>query len=570
MRPFTTAFILAAGVLVMSTSNVAQGQDALGAGDALDANLSTTGRHNAETARVDYSVRNLIVTGNVAGGRGFRGSVGYTAASDFRDGELTVGSNDLYGFRADSAYSALSVRGLGNTYNQIRYGQELGALAYNRATSSEPVSNFDYQISSPFSETQLSIDDAARLDRLSSATTFAERAQRYLDPQVIGAGQTEDGEIMYISANSIRGIQNLRESDPRFQYGLTNYDIMRLKEDERSGYSNDRLGLTFDSSFERLADTSAVAEPGLETNRLGDGRIDSMVEGKTKRSEYYEVLERISSRYADREDVDLEIDEALLKSLDENYRALLEDIRSRQRGTPSGDGLVNPDGSVGDPGEPGEPGEAGNVPGVVPEALQEIRDRRERERDEAEGDAPTALERMTGEERMKLLDALRHQKRVSKLSTAETNRFNELVLSAEESLSRGEYFWAERRFVRALRFNPGEPMATVGLGHAQLGAGTYATASLTLRQILMNHPEMIDVLYDPALLPDRVTLLNAATTIEGRLSDGRDLLANGFLLAYIGHQLNDREMLSRGVNAMNQAEPDSPLLEVLRGIWLGD
>ncbi|MCA9296363.1 MAG: hypothetical protein KC983_07590 [Phycisphaerales bacterium] len=549
----------------MSASTVANAQDALGSGDALDANLSTTGRRNAETARVDYSVRNLLVTGNVAGGRGFRGSVGYTAASDFRDGERTVGSNDLYGFRADSAYSALSVRGLGNTYNQIRYGQELGTLAYNRATSSEPVSDFEDQLSSPFSGTQISLDDAARLDRLSSSTTFAARAERYLDPQVIGAGQTEDGEIMYISANSIRGIQQISENDPRFQYGLTNYDIMRLKEDERSGYSNDRLGLSFDSSFQRLEDRSEVADPGLETNRLGDGRIDSIVDGRTTRSEYYEVLQRISARYAEREDVDLEVDEELLKSLDENYRDLIEEIRSRQRALPPDDGVENGDGSLGNTGEAGD---AAAVPGVVPEALQDIRDRRERQREEAEGEGPTALERLTGEERQKLLDALRHQKRVTSLSTAETNRFNELVKSAEESLSRGEFFWAERRFSRALRFNPGEPMATAGLGHAQLGAGTYATSSLTLRQLLTNHPEMIDITYDPSLLPDRVTLLNAATTIEGRLSEGRDLMSNGFLLAYIGHQLNDREMLNRGVNAMHQAEPDSALLDVLRGIWL--
>src|SRR5690606_2845663 len=120
---------LGLGALLASASP-AFGQDALGGGNVLDNNLDATGsRINPVAPQPDYRARNLIVTGDVAGGRGFRGSVGYTAAEDFRG---SLGSNDLFQFRADSAYSSPSLVRLGATYEQLRFGEQLAALPYRR------------------------------------------------------------------------------------------------------------------------------------------------------------------------------------------------------------------------------------------------------------------------------------------------------------------------------------------------------------------------------------------------------------------------------------------------------
>ena len=74
------------GVLVaLAPAGAAFAQNALGSGDVLDANPAVGfGGRNLPTRLTDYRARNLLITGNVAAGRGFRGTVGYFAANDFR------------------------------------------------------------------------------------------------------------------------------------------------------------------------------------------------------------------------------------------------------------------------------------------------------------------------------------------------------------------------------------------------------------------------------------------------------------------------------------------------------
>ena len=79
-------------------------QNALGGGTALDGNLIQGGnRFNPSAPVADYRSRNLLVTGNVARGRGFRGTVGYTAEFDFRG---PTGSDEPFAQRAVSAVRA--------------------------------------------------------------------------------------------------------------------------------------------------------------------------------------------------------------------------------------------------------------------------------------------------------------------------------------------------------------------------------------------------------------------------------------------------------------------------------
>ena len=132
-----------------------------------------------------------------------------------------------------------------------------------------------------------------------------------------------------------------------------------------------------------------------------------------------------------------------------------------------------------------------------------------------------------------------------------------------------EYFWAERRYDRALRFVPGHPLATAGLGHARIGAGLYLSASLALQSLLSLQPEMIDVDYAENLLPPRLELVKAAVLITKRLDEERDGGTYAFLLAYIGHQLGDREMTERGLEVFEAREGgNDPFVQLLKRIWL--
>jgi tetratricopeptide (TPR) repeat protein len=166
--------------------------------------------------------------------------------------------------------------------------------------------------------------------------------------------------------------------------------------------------------------------------------------------------------------------------------------------------------------------------------------------------------------------ALKHGQHLEKLSPEDQGRFAELMLTAEQRLREGQYFLAERRFERALRFIPGHPLATVGIAHSQLGSGLYLSAAATLRTLLARQPELIDVTYGPDVLPDRERLLENVATIQQRLQAVRDLDSYAFLLAYLGHQLGDRALVEQGLNRLDSLSPNDSLAKLLRGIWLGE
>ena len=165
--------------------------------------------------------------------------------------------------------------------------------------------------------------------------------------------------------------------------------------------------------------------------------------------------------------------------------------------------------------------------------------------------------------------SLQHGERIGSFAGAEQNRFNELVQKGEMAIARGEFFLAEKRFDQALMFIPGHPMATAGLGHANLGSGLYLSASHVLQSLFTFQPEMIGVRYDPQLLPTRINLVRTAVAIRSRLGQERDGGTYAFLLAYIGYQLQDIEMIEQGVAELeSRANENDPIIPMLRYIWL--
>jgi len=166
-------------------------------------------------------------------------------------------------------------------------------------------------------------------------------------------------------------------------------------------------------------------------------------------------------------------------------------------------------------------------------------------------------------------DILRHGERITQLAGVDSTRFNELLRLGELKLASREYFLAERRFKQALQFIPGHPFATAGLGHSNIGSGMYLSAALVLQSLLSLQPEMIDVEYESYLLPPRLELVRAAVTIQARLDQERDGGTYAFLLAYIGHQLHDVEMVEQGLETLERRTGDTdPLVRLLKSIWL--
>ena len=79
---------------------------------------------------------------------------------------------------------------------------------------------------------------------------------------------------------------------------------------------------------------------------------------------------------------------------------------------------------------------------------------------------------------------------------------------------------------------------------------------------------MIDVTYDRRLLPPQETLDKAISELISRLRFKADLDRYGFLLAYIGHQLDRPKMIRQGLDAMRQGGADETFVSLLEEVWL--
>lgn len=162
---------------------------------------------------------------------------------------------------------------------------------------------------------------------------------------------------------------------------------------------------------------------------------------------------------------------------------------------------------------------------------------------------------------------LKHGQRVVSLSSGDRTRFDDLVAAGEKALKDGEYLYADRRFSGALRFVPGQPLATAGLVSAQVGGGLYLSAALTLKSLLGFQPEMIDVRFDASLLPKGTDLNRAISILTSRLSDQQDLDRYGLVLSWLGHQLDRPALVELGLDAMRRSGRDAHFTNRLEAIW---
>ena len=522
MRPSITTIVcttLTSMSFCLALTPKSLAQNALGTGRALDANTGVgTGGRNVQAPGIDYRARNLLVTGNVVGGRGFRGTVGYRAVGDFAG---ALGSNDLYAFRANSALSSVSIVNSGGTFDRLRFGQYMGLIEYRREGFS---SNLNSVLSTDIFPRSMGIDNRIRLDQYAADTAMHSLIESGVQPDVVGVLRDNDGRALAASVSSVRGMHLQPARSAYKSSGLTSFDMARLRDDIASGKEVGVIGEPFDPRITEFFASDLRLNPGLRETRIDalshNNRVEPIVYG-----DYRNIMERIAERFSDRKNKGMGINKEVLQELEKSLQKL------RQQ-----------------PDQPLPSGESSD-----------------------ESEAGTEDMGIFNKDSLsKISSALRHGERVAKLTNEQENRFNELVAQAEQQLREGEYFWAERQFRRALRFTPGHPLATAGLANAQLGAGLYVPAALTLRTLMTNSPEMIDVRYEDGILPNTVRLNSAIVSLRNRFTEKRDRNLIAMLFAYIGHQINNKEMVQQGLAIMTETIPDDKLLVLLKSVWLAD
>jgi len=514
------AAVVGASVWAGSAASVAQAQNALGRGDALDANLRVGDRRNPRTRdlRSEVRFRNALVTGNAPGGFSFRGDVGYSSPDDFRG---ATGSDDIFAFTRDSVFSALGARGV-PSFDPLQMQMGLSTLP----VISRPSAGFSANELRATPEDarlgELSINPVQLRPRsLRSTTEFI--SDLSLDPSIVSMGRTEEDETLYTVASPLRGV--VMQPTPDYPSVLGE----RTAEDEEDA----------ERPFDR---------PGRLTERIEPGReeLRESLRVEPDRMVYEELLEQ-------------------LRTMDAERRAQEQEEADREQ--------AEEDAAA--PGLPQAPDGLIETPAPIEDELQRLRDwlrlptgETEREVAPAEAPEPPSLDRT-----IELIEQFSPEVETLTPPVAPSrNLYAEHMNRGQQMLDRGRWFDAEERFTSALMMRPDDPLAAAGRVHAQIGAGMFLSAAVNLEQLLREHPELIGAQYDASLLPSSERLASVRDTLRRRISEpGRRGRHAALLLAYLGHQVGDDKDVAdafEAIGAAGEGDEAGPFIEILRRVWL--
>ncbi|MDG2292695.1 MAG: hypothetical protein P8L37_08535 [Phycisphaerales bacterium] len=571
----------------------AYAQDALGDGHALDGNLSTRGTRNTMTTRSVRDEGRFALGRSPMAGRGYQNAIGYRSNEDFRkaDGQMTMYADSLYnnpwyweniGSLPTELATSGGSGGLGREAANFNGGGYYNPWFFNSNTSNASrvdlgrrIGDFGYQDSYEHNQNISSVgyDDLKangvdeedehrplvysigkpnqflRDERRSSVLRSSyEVRDLNTDPDYVGVGMAPGDIPLRYAASPLQGVFPTNHSMSAHDIGLTQYDTARIAEDERLGRGAPQVGQMWRPDFTSLTAIDNRIDADAD-NRLVVNRSDTTMN---------DLLSEIADRYEQEQGTASAAD---LAQLQRDYRNVLHEVVSGYGMQEANMGL-DPSSIAGIPNTDStfteeDPELTTNPPtftepGTAPE--QGV-------------DTPPASPLMPLEEFGLIL---RHGQKVDALADDDKSRLSELIYAGQDKLASGEYYWAERRFNRALRFIPGHPLATAGLAHAQLGEGLYLSSSMTLQSLLGFQPEMIDVIYDDALLPVPQDLVRSISDLNLRLGQDADRARYAFLLAYIGHQMDNTEMVQKGLREMRAEDGDTAFIRLLDSIWLGE
>lgn len=532
--------------------------------NALDAALQVgSGGKNNAAYQEDLRSRNLVVTGDVAGGRGFRGSVGYTAEGDFRG---VTGGDSSQRFRSDSAMSNPAVLRTMSANEAFDMASTGGQVAYRRDFA-------DTNRKGQSGATTPTREDGRRALDL-TGTQLTIKGQRDAEARSIPMVRYEnaEGQGGVLTASTLRGVR--RESDrDRQLHGvdrLSLYEAARLREDLRNGLMQmDAVRPAGANPFRVAAPTDSVNTSSTRDARQPTRGDIAALPAEGRQSAYDQIVREIRTNWLAKErglgasianeadaadvakkDTKDQKDQAMADEdqLSSAYDQLKKQLRGERPLTAANKELI-----------------AKSAAGTRDAKADAPADEKE-----AKDDAKAPDRR--GGINMSIEDyalVLKHGKRLDAFGDGNRGRLDELLSEGQRAMNEGNSFSAEKRFEIALTMRPGDPRATAGMLHCQIGANLPGSAAITLRELLTNSPEMMDVTYSAQAMPPQARVERAISSTRDLIRLGRQSADYGLLLAYMGHLLGDRAVIEEGLASLKGSPADDTMNGILRKLWLG-
>jgi len=586
----TAALLTAAAALVVGPAPLANAQQRVQNGNALDANHQVgSGGANRLENQVDYAQRNLLVTGQVGGGRSFQGNIDYFTAGGFQDG---LGSDSLFNFRRDSIYSSPQALGV-----QVR--NTGGQVVVTRATTQVP----GYQSAAPLGNATRTV-----YDNRSGTLSFRQNdGGLVLIPGVrdlnqvgslysLGNVRTQDGGYATVNASPLTGIQVNPLNTQPFQLNPSTAPQRDALDPDL--FNTQRTPGEQDTERDlRLYGQPPSPDQDTDPDRApGDHAAAMQFQNNAGRAQPSMMLgNQIQQQLA------IDLAQGERRANDGSLTTLNNYIFGVK---PGNDAEANPNQPPQAPTNPydallaqireqaqlEEPQE-GDGPDAEREPWQDILENPDeavldaigRARDDAvrrslglvdengnvDRDAQLPEIDMDTELGQLIADLDYELPRLATLSGEDRQvRQNKMLTRAEQDLAAGNYLAAENIYRQILRESGDNPLAKAGLIHAQLGGGMIRSAAFNLRALFSEHPELVALKYDQSLLPSAERMRWLQRELQEMIAEDIHGAEPGLILAYLGYQLEAEPLVQYGLGIAQERSPRDPLLPVLDRIWL--
>lgn len=492
-------------------------------GSAMDANprvgsggLNTSAMPPASIQAIENA--NRIVTGNVTGGKQFRGRVQSRDPREFRD---DVGGAQTDRFIRNSsgvptAYGAAAMPG----ESQIYYGRSLANASVAPEGTARSGSTGTYTQMVPMPEAA----DPRRLDAIYNSGL---KPSDFLMP---GPVDPRTSLPTFISASPLMGVRQLSAGDVNDRSFLDNLSSLREESAaarlqlDSATWQQLRRDLTEEGPGNMLSNPmpnsfDTPPSPLLNNDPLGakplGGEVRRVLTPPAKQSTQYASLEERLSRFY----------EERFNAEDPIQQAFLEQLKTAKAATPARPAFITPNYSK---MAQAWAAARAKTPGKTPEPVK-----------------------------------------ITSLSAGVPSpALQGVIKKGEELLKTGKYTEAARQFQAARELAPNNRLILVGLAHAELGGGYYDRAEQHLRQALLGDPVLTMAQFDLRRMLQQDRLEIVIRELKDVAKQQEKDTGAPFLLAYVAYHTNSATEATVFLDlADKRAGGKDPLFTILKSHW---